>query len=136
MIADPVRSMLQARGCPPEVVDGGLPGLERSWTGIVDSIAAGYDLTLDDYLNDMDLRDLLAAAQDVAGPEELEAVRESIVRADSEHLSLTVPCGCLWGDDIAEEDGLDREREWWYFRRPVEMGDQLREDLTTWGLME
>lgn len=135
MNTDPVRSLLRARGCPPDVVDGGLVGLQRSWTAIVESIAAGYELTLDDYLNDMDLRDLLAAAQDVAAADELEAVREEIVRADAEHFALTVPCRCLWGDDIAEEDGLDPEREWWYYRRPITMGDQLRDDLVAWGLM-
>jgi hypothetical protein len=136
MMRDPVRSMLQARGCPPDVVDGGLIGLQRSWSAVVESIANGYELTLDDYLNDMDLRDLLAAAQDIASPDELETVREEIARADAEHFALTVPCSCLWGDDIAEEDGLDPEREWWYYRRPIEMGDQLRDDLSTWGLLE
>lgn len=136
MMRDPVRSMLAARGCPPDLVEGGLPGLQRAWSGIVEQIANGYELTLDDYLNDMDLRDLLAAAQDIASPEELEMVREEIARSDAEHVALTVPSPCLWGPDIAEEDGLDPEREWWYYRRPIEMGDQLREDLMTWGLME
>jgi hypothetical protein len=135
-MSDPVRAMLQARGCAPDVVDGGLPGLVVAWSGVAGSVAGGYALTLDDYLNDMDLRYLIQAAVAVSTEEERARVRSALGAADDLLLAHTVPAPCLWGDDIAEEEGLDAGREWWYFRRPREPGAQLADDLERWGMGE
>lgn len=131
---DAVRALLRARGCPDSVVSGGLPGLVDAWDAVVRAVEGGYALTLDDYLNDMDLRDLIAAAVDVARPDERVLASSTLAIADTRLLSHTVDSPCLWGDDIALEEGLDPEREWWYFRRPTRPGEQLREDLDAWGL--
>lgn len=133
-MTDPVRRLLVARGCPEPMVAAGLPGLVSLWSEIVATIESGYRLTLDDYLNDMDLRDLVAAAIAVAGPDSQAEVQERLTSVDARFLAQTVPSPCLWGDDIAEEEGLGAEREWWYFRRPTRPGDALAEDLQTWGL--
>ena len=135
MTRDAVRALLQARGCPATVVQAGLAGLVDAWEAVVRQVEDGYPLTLDDYLNDMDLRDLVAAACDVAMPDELAAVSARLASADTRHRAHTEDAPCLWGEDIAEEDGLDPTREWWYFRRPVRPGESLREDLATWGLL-
>lgn len=132
---DPVRALLSARGCPAHVVSAGLPGLVEAWEGIVSAVEAEYALTLDDYLNDMDVRDLLMAALDVASMAERQAVSDRLTHADARLLAHTEPCACLWGDDIAADEGLDPTHEWWYFRRPTRPGESLREDLTTWGLL-
>ena len=131
---DAVRALLRARGCPQPVVAGGLPGLIDGWDAVVRSVEDGYAFTLDDYLNDMDLRDLIAAAVHVALPDERGEVSAALAIADTRLRAHTTESPCLWGDDIAVEDALDPEREWWYFRRPTRAGHQLREDLERWGL--
>ncbi len=131
---DPVRALLNARGCPPHIVDAGLPGLVDAWSQVVDSIADEYELTLDDYLNDLDLRDLIAAALEVADVPARLSVTQELDESDTRFRELTEDAPCLWGEDIAAEEGLEPEREWWYYRRPAHPGEQLREDLESWGL--
>ena len=60
---DVVRRLLIDRACPEDVVEGGLPGLVDRYEAIVRSVEEGYAFGLDDYLNDMDLRDLVAAGE-------------------------------------------------------------------------
>lgn len=131
---DAVRVLLMARGCPESVVNAGLPGLVDAWDNVVRSVERGYELTLDDYLNDMDLRDLIAAAFHASLPDESARVADLLAAADARFRDRTVDSACLWGVDIASEEGLDPAREWWYYRRPVRPGDQLQEDLEGWGL--
>ena len=133
-VPDAVRALLRARGCPDRVVTGGLPALIDRWDAVVLSVEEGYGFTLDDYLNDMDLRDLIAAALHVADPGQRDSVGTALEIADTRLRAHTVDCGCLWGDDIALEEDLAPQREWWYFRRPTRPGDQLRDDLEMWGL--
>ena len=58
--ADAVRRFLRARGSPAHVVEEGLEGLVRGWEETVERVAAGYPLdTIEDYLNDLDGRQLL-----------------------------------------------------------------------------
>ena len=51
---DPIREYLKKKGCPENVVKSGLQGLITTWETIVIEVSNGYDLTLEDYLNDMD----------------------------------------------------------------------------------
>ena len=132
---DPVRALLNARGCPTEVVDGGLTGLVDLWERIVGLVGNSFALTLDDYLNDMDVRDLIEAALGAAAAQTIAPVEGRLAALDARLVGLTAPCECLWGDDIADEEGLDSAIEWWYFRRPLDMGPELRDDLEKWGLV-
>lgn len=133
---DPVRRVLTDRGSPAEVVNGGLDGLLDRWTSIVDSVAAEYPLTLDDYLNDMDVRDALAAVLPVASARDASVGQQRLGPLDELFRMLTVATGCLWGDDVEEDDALDPEREWWYYRRPLQLNDDLASELEAWGLMD
>ena len=133
---DPVRRVLTDRGSPAEVVNGGLDGLLDRWTSIVESVAAEYPLTLDDYLNDMDVRDALAAVLPVASARDASVGQQRLGPLDERFGMLTVATGCLWGDDVEEDDALDPEREWWYYRRPLQLNDDLASELEAWGLMD
>jgi hypothetical protein len=133
---DPVRRVLTDRGSPAEVVNGGLDGLLERWTSVVDSVAAEYPLTLDDYLNDMDVRDALAAVLLVVSETEAGAARLRLDPLDERFRTVTVATGCLWGDDVEEDDALDPGREWWYYRRPLHLNDDLASELEAWGLMD
>ena len=63
---DPVREFLRERGSSPNLIDGGLAGLVESWEAVVSAVEEGYTLGLDDYLNDLDGRQLLEEALPIA----------------------------------------------------------------------
>lgn len=115
--ADAVRDLLRARGCPSHVVDAGLDGLVGVWVRFADELVAGYPLGLDDYLNEVDVRQLLAEALAVS-PADL-AVEKRVVMADDLFRAATeATVKCLWGETNAERSGYNAERNWWYFALP------------------
>lgn len=126
-MGDPVREYLREKGCGEHVVSGGLAGLVQAWERMVASVAQGYSLGLDDYLNDLDARQLLAEAWEVAPADERQLYQSRVTEADAQMKSLLRPADeCLWGDEIAEEEGWTREEQWWYFGFPINAGGDLR----------
>lgn len=116
---DPVRELLRERGTAAHVIEGGLPGLLESWENLVRTVEEGYTLGLDDYLNDLDVRQLLADALAVAPPKERAAYEERLQRVDEQMQALLKPGEvCLWGDEVAAEEGWTARHNWWYFSRP------------------
>jgi len=127
---DPVREFLRQRGCPEHVVRGGLRGLAESWEEVVRSIEEGYSLGLDDYLNDLDGRQLLEEALAVAPAQEKKTALQRVRRADAKMQTLVRPSGrCLWGDDTARQEGWTAKKNWWYFSIPVNPGEELLNEL-------
>lgn len=131
---DRVRQYLRRRGCSVTIVKGGLSGLIEHWDGVVEAIAEGYDLTLDDYLNDMDLRDILEGALEFASTDENEKAAPKVTKLDTKFKSLTVDCPPVWGEDVAKENGYDSEIQWWFFRRPRTPGPDFELELQEAGL--
>lgn len=128
--ADPVKGYLKKRGSAEHVVRGGLPGLLARWEGIVDQVAAGYPVGLDDYLDDMDVRDLVEGALRVAAPRAARGAAARLSAADARLKALVVPAGsCLWGEEAAREHGWTPRRQWWYFSVPKRPGEELAADL-------
>jgi hypothetical protein len=132
---DPVHTYLITRGCAPLVVRRGLSGLLEQWTGIVGAMERGRDGSLDEWLNDMDLRDILAGALAAAAPRDRRTASPHLDEADTRFHSLTVPSACLWGEEIAHTNAWRAEWQWWYFRRPTHPGPVLREDLLVNGFL-
>ncbi len=127
---DPVREFLEARGCPEHIVEGGLDGLLEQWENAVDDVEETYPLGLDDYLDDMDGRELIEGAMEVAAPEVRRAVQKRLHKADERIKELLVPAGrCLWGSDMAEQHDWTPQKNWWYFMQPADPGPELKEDL-------
>lgn len=123
---DPVRDYLREKGCGEHVIEGGLEGLVESWEKTVRQVEEGYSLTLDDYLNDLDARQLIAEALTVASDHQRAAINARLGRADEKMRSLTEPAKvCLWGEEVAEEEGWIAEENWWYFARPVKAAAEL-----------
>ena len=128
--SDEVQRFLLERGCPDEVVVAGLEGLVGEWEQAVNQVEAGYSLGLDDYLNDLDGRQLLEEALVLAPPEDRETARARIRAADTRMKSLVLSTAeCLWGEAVAESEGWTPERNWWYFGLPRSPGPLLKEDL-------
>jgi len=132
---DPVRDYLRERGCGEHIIEGGLEGLVENWEKTVRSVEEGYSLTLDDYLNDLDARQLIAEALVVAGDDQRAAFGGRLSQADQRMRALTEPTEvCLWGEEIAEEEGWTAEGNWWYFARPVNADEELLAEID--GIME
>ncbi len=127
---NPVSDFLKGRGCPARVVRGGLKGLVENWERIVECVAKGYRLGLDDYLNDMDGRQLLEEALAVAPERERERWIDRLRAADTRMKKQVVPAGrCLWGDEVAEAEDWSPEKNWWYFMKPLKGGRELLADI-------
>lgn len=128
--SDPIREWLRSRGCPAHVVRAGVPGLLGRWQEIVQSLEESYPYTLDDYLNDMDTRSMLAAVVTQLPRDEVRKLREATHEHDRRFRLLTESLDrCLWGDGVARDEGWQPEREWWYWRRPRNPGTDLEADL-------
>ncbi len=110
---DPMRAFLKQRGAPPHVVEAGLPGLVALREGFAQEVWRGYDLGLDDDLNDLDERTLseasfAEAARDQALHAESDtgALRVRVAAADNRLRSATVTRKqCLRGEDVASRRG-------------------------------
>ncbi len=127
---DPVGEFLRKRGCPEHVVRGGLRGLAESWEEVVRSVEEGYSLGLDDYLNDMDGRQLLDETLAIAPAEVKKTCLKRIRQADSKMQKLVRPAGrCLWGDETARQEGWTLKKNWWYFSRPIKAGEDLLAEI-------
>jgi hypothetical protein len=132
---DAIHTYLISRGCSPLVIRRGLSGLLEQWSAIVASVERGTDASLDEWLNDMDLRDILAGALAASGQRDRRAAAVRLDEADERFHAVTEPCPCLWGDEIAENNSWRPEWQWWYFRRPTVPGPTLREDLLVHGFL-
>ena len=128
---DPVRRYLEARRAAAHVVAGGLDGLVRGWADAVEAVADGYPLnTLDDYLNDLDGRQILADALAVAPREDAERLRPRIAAADARFRSLVVATARpLWGERAATAHVWTAEGSWWYWSRPRRAGAELDREI-------
>ena len=131
---DPVYVFLQSQDLPRSVVEAGLPGLVSAWEKTVRNVGEGFQGGLEDYLDAMDTRDLLAEGWEVATEDQQLVVERRLTAADSRMRELVVSVGrCLYGDLVAEDEGWTAESHWWYFSRPLEAGPRLRQELTDAG---
>jgi len=127
---DPVREYLRQSGAPYSVVAQGLRGLVENWERVVAQVLEGYDLPLDDYLNDMDGRQLLDNALQLAPEEVREGFLSRVHDADGRIRPQLVAAGrCLWGNIVASDEGWTAERHWWYFEKPRNPGPRLKDEL-------
>lgn len=130
MASDPVRDFLEQMQCSKQLIRGGLKGLVEMWEEIVGQIEVGYKLGLDDYLNDMDGRQLLHDAMMLATVEQKKPFLERVRKADERMLKAVEPANkCLWGREIAEEEGWDEEENWWYYMKPRRANPELLEEI-------
>lgn len=89
------------------------------WANIVEQLKQGWRFDLDDWLNDMDLRQLIHDGWALYGPDERAEVEAAMRHADSHFLLHTVDAGkCLWGRKAAKRERWSAKTNWWYFRKP------------------
>jgi hypothetical protein len=132
MTDDPIRRLLRARGVADHVVAGGLDGLVADWEHTAERVERGYALGLDDYLNDLDARQIIEVVLS-AMPEPDGPLLDRLRAADDRMRGATVPTSrCVWGDPQPPDRATDR-RNWWYFLVPRNPGPELARELTDAG---
>ena len=95
--------------------------------------AATFDLTLDDWLNDLDLRDMIDRQIDSLAVDE-SILRSRLESADRAFREATREAKrSLWGLHAGAKH--DATRQWWYFRYPSRPGRSMRHDLETAGIV-
>ena len=119
-MTDPVRDYLRAKGYADHVVEGGLEELVSSWEAVAARVAGGEAQQYDEYLNDADGRGI---ANEVLRrtPENVAAhYRQRIEEADRLAKTGLAPAAeCIWGQSVAAQRGWQRDRDWWYYYRPL-----------------
>lgn len=132
---DPVAEFFATRGVSEGVRRKGLRGLVANWLQIARS-AAHYNLTLDDWVNDLDLRDIIAGAMAVAPESERHALRDALERADEEFRAATlVSVQSPAHGATSRARAYDPVRQWWYFRYPAHPGASMSADLAAAGIV-
>jgi hypothetical protein len=134
MNADPIADYLRRRRAAAHLVNAGLDGLLDRWKRTVDEVSEGYDAGLDDFLNDLDLRELLHELEREVPEAWTDAARDRLRAIDRRYRELVVPRReCLWGGGAARKHGWTARSNWWYFRAPREPGAELARDLERWA---
>jgi hypothetical protein len=131
--SEAVARYMKSRGVSQELIEDGLEGAIDRWDEIARS-AKNYDFTLDDWLNDMDLRDIIEGSLQAADKVERDSVAKLLAKADARMKKATVETGSIWGTANAESEKYDPARTWWYFRRPRHPGEMMQNDLIAAGL--
>lgn len=115
---DALRTFLRQRGVAPKVVEGGLEYLVAGWERTAAEAEQGYELEIEDWLNDLDGRQLLFEARAHVGDGEWGSLADRLAAADAKFRAATVEVEeCLWGEPEALVRGYTREVNWWYWRR-------------------
>lgn len=129
---DRVRDLLRARGVADHVVRDGLRGLVAAWERFAREVAAGYTGGLDEWLNDVDGREILDAALAVASTDERRALRRRVRLADELARAHSRPAGrCLWGAANAAKHGWNPGRNWWYFMQPKSLDADFAREIAS-----
>ena len=114
-----LEEFLRGQGAPDRVVQGGLDVLLAGWERTVAAVEGGYGSGYEDYLNDLDGRQLLEQALNRVTPGQAAEVAQRLAALDERIRAATTPVSrCLWGLIVAEEEGWTRESNWWYYARP------------------
>jgi hypothetical protein len=127
---DPVAAYLKQRKVAAHLARASLEELVDRWSTTVVEIAGGYAAGLDDYLNDMDLRQILHELQHDLPAVWTSALKRRLRAADRRARAHLAPRrDCLWGRVAAEKKGWTARANWWYFSAPRNPGDELASDL-------
>ena len=116
---------------PPDVAD--LSDLIDQWVAFTaDLEGKGYSFDLDNWLNDVDVRELILEALPMFSREEMGEHALKLDKADETFLTATRDFKrCVWGHGTARKERWTPEKNWWYFRTPRRSNAQLEDELAT-----
>ena len=116
---------------PPDV--GELRDLIDQWSEFATDLERnGYGFDLDNWLNDVDVRELILEALPMFSREELGDHALKLDQADQGFRANTRPFRrCVWGHGTQRKEKWTAQKNWWYFRTPLSSNGQLEDELAT-----
>ena len=116
---------------PPDV--GELRDLIEQWASFATDLARkNYTFDLDNWLNDVDVRELILEALPMFSREDMCDHALKLDNADKTFMAATKPFKrCVWGSGTAKKEKWTAEKNWWYFRTPLRSNAQLEDELAT-----
>lgn len=116
---------------PPDVED--FRDLIDQWSSFTTDLQAkGYDFDLDNWLNDVDVRELIDEGLLMFSREELGDHALKLDAADRAFIEHTRDFKkCVWGHGTARKENWTAAKNWWYFRTPARSNGQLEDELAT-----
>lgn len=123
--------MSTAPPSPPNVED--LRDLIDQWSAFGAELERkDYTFDLDNWRNDVDVRQLILEALPMFSREELGDHALKLDDADKGFMAATRPFRrCVWGAGTAKKERWTAQTQWWYFRTPMRSNAQLEDELAT-----
>ena len=91
-----------------------------------------YTFDLDNWRNDVDVRELILEALPMFSREEIGDHALKLDQADQAFKTNTRPFKrCVWGHGVQMKEKWTDETNWWYFRTPRRSNAQLEDELAT-----
>jgi hypothetical protein len=115
---------------PPDVAE--LRDLIDQWVEFTSGLeTADYTFDLDNWRNDVDVRELILEALPMFSREEIGDHALKLDQADATFKTSTRPSRrCVWGHGTQSKEKWTPEANWWYFRTP-RSNAQLEDELAT-----
>jgi hypothetical protein len=104
--------------------------LLAGWERTVASVETGYPGDYEDYLGDLDGRQLLAQALARVSPGLAASIASRLKELDGRMRAASEPVArCVWGNIVADEEGWGAEANWWYYVRPLNARPEFLEEF-------
>ena len=116
---------------PPDV--GELRDLIDQWAEFASDLERkDYTFDLDNWRNDVDVRELILEALPMFSREEMGDHALKLDAADQAFKTGTRAFKrCIWGHGVQRKEKWTPETNWWYFRTPSRSNAQLEDELAT-----
>jgi hypothetical protein len=107
-------------------------GLLDSWSGLVQEVEFGYEESVYEYANDVDLRAILDRVGGSASPEAREALLRWLRPWDERYETATLRAAAPFHGRADPSDPYAASR--WHWRIPRRLVGELKSDLEAMGL--
>jgi len=116
---------------PPDVAE--LRDSIDQWAEFVaDLELKDYAFDLDNWRNDVDVRQLVLEALPMFSREEMGDHALKLDAADKAFKACTRDFKkCVWGHGTAKKENWTVQNQWWYFRTPIRSNGALEDELAT-----
>jgi hypothetical protein len=107
-------SFLSDAGYSESILEKGLAGLVQDWEKTVKELEKGWTLDWEDFANEVDGRriiDEIVKAFPAATP-------TNLLQLDLRFRAATTMDACIWGAEVAQDEGWNSMQHWYYFRVP------------------
>ena len=114
---------------PPDVTD--LRDSIDQWAEFVaDLERKDYAFDIDNWRNDVDVRQLILEALPMFSREEMGDHALKLDMADRTFNAATrIFKKCVWGHGTQKKESWSPPANWWYFRTPIRSNEQLEDEL-------